>query len=203
MTRLEIQINVNDNEYLLKLPEFLKAVNRLGGYVVDQARNVLVEKGKVVTGALSDSLGYSVEETEDGLTLSFGADVPYWDYVEQGVKGAASSEKAPDSEYQFGSGTGEKGALKPAIRKWITDKGISNQTWRDKRGRFLSYDAMSQRIARSVYLTGIRPTGYYQLAMQQTEKEASRSLTFAMNRDIDVFFEQNFSKDYTIEIDIG
>ncbi len=38
---------------------------------------------------------------------------------------------------------------------------------------------------------------------QQTEKEASRSLTFAMNRDIDVFFEQNFSKDYTIEIDIG
>ena len=93
--------------------------------------------------------------------------------------------------------------MKPAIRKWITDKGISNQTWRDKRGRFLSYDAMSQRIARSVYLTGIRPTGYYQLAMQQTEKEASRSLTFAMNRDIDVFFEQNFSKDYTIEIDIG
>ena len=104
MTRLEIQINVNDNEYLLKLPEFLKAVNRLGGYVVDQARNVLVEKGKVVTGALSDSLGYSVEETEDGLTLSFGADVPYWDYVEQGVKGAASSEKAPDSEYNSEAG---------------------------------------------------------------------------------------------------
>ena len=112
MTKLEVEINVGKNRYLLKMPKFLKAINELGGYVVSKAQNVLVEKDKVVTGALSESLGFELSETNTGLTMSFGADVPYWDFVEQGVKGAASSLKAPNSEYQFGSGTGQKGALK-------------------------------------------------------------------------------------------
>jgi hypothetical protein len=119
MTKLEVQINVGDNTYLLKMPKFLRAINDLGGSVVSRARNILSEKDKVVTGALSDSLDFEILETSTGITLSFGGSVPYWDFVEQGVKGAASSEKAPNSEYQFGSGTGQKGALKPAIRKWI------------------------------------------------------------------------------------
>lgn len=203
MTKLEVQINVGENTYLLKMPKFLRAVNDLGASVVSRARNILSEKDKVVTGALSDSLGFEILETSTGITLSFGGSVPYWDFVEQGVKGAASSEKAPDSEYQFGSGTGKKGALKPAIRKWITDRGISNQSWRDKKGRFLSYDAMSQRIARSVYLTGIRPTGYYELAFDQTEKQAERKLGAALTKDLQVFYESNFGKEYTIIYNIG
>jgi hypothetical protein len=203
MTKLEVQINVGDNTYLLKMPKFLRAVNDLGGSVVSRARNILSEKDKVVTGALSDSLDFEILETSTGITLSFGGSVPYWDFVEQGVKGAASSEKAPNSEYQFGSGTGKKGALKPAIRKWITDRGISNQSWRDKKGRFLSYDAMSQRIARSVYLTGIKPTGYYALAFDQTEKQAERKLSTALTNDLQVFYDSNFGKEYTIIYNIG
>ena len=203
MTKLEVEINVGQNRYLLKMPKFLKAIKDLGGYVVSEARSILVEKDKVVTGALSESLGFELSETATGLTMSFGADVPYWDFVEQGVKGAASALKAPDSEYQFGSGTGRKGSLKPAIRKWITYRGISNQTWRDKKGRFLSYDAMSQRIARSVYLTGIKPTGYYALAFDHAEKQAQRKLGTALTKDLQIFYNSNFGKEYTVTINIG
>ena len=203
MNKLEILINLPDGDKVLSLPRFLRAVNGLGGTIVTKAQQNLAAQDKVVTGALSESLSYDIVNTEKGIAIQFGAGVPYWDFVEQGAKGAASDAKAPESEYQFGTGTGQKGALKPAIRKWITDKGISNSSWRDKKGRFLSYDSMARRISRSVYLTGIKPSGYYKLALDQTSKEIVRKISNAIERDIKAFFVQEYAGTYTLTVDLG
>lgn len=201
MDSLTIEIKVDGKMVDLELENFIAECNKIGGEIIVQARTNLAEADKIVTGTLANSLYFELIEDEDGLIIKFmGA--PYYDFVEQGVQGAANNAKAPDSPYQFGSGTGEKGALKPAIKKWIRDKGISNSSWRDKKGRFLSIDAMSQRISRSVYLTGLKPTYYYQMAINQKLKKMAKRLELAIGDDVDAFMSENYNRTYVIEITI-
>ena len=199
-TRLSIYVKLGGKRRKISLNNFDRALNWLADTVITDAKNILAEQDKVVTGMLQQSLQYDIVETDEGVVINYTGAVPYWDFVEQGVKGAASSNKAPNSEYQFGSGTGPKGTLRPAIRKWITDRGISNAKWRDKSGRFLSYDAMSRRISRSVYLTGIKPSNYYTLAIDKGWSRKTQKLSKAFGKDLEVFLDSEFGKEYTIEI---
>lgn len=201
MDSLTISITIDGKLVDLELDNFIKECNSIGGEVIEQARTNLAEADKIVTGTLANSLYFELIEDDEGLVIKFmGA--PYYDFVEQGVQGAANNAKAPDSPYQFGTGSGEKGALRPAIKKWIRDKGISNSSWRDKQGRFLSIDAMSKRISRSVYLTGLKPTYYYQMAINQQMKRMAKRLEMALGEDVDIFMTDNYSRTFSIEITI-
>lgn len=202
MDDLKINILVDGSNYDLNLFAFVQACKKIGAKIVVQARANLATQDKIVTGTLADGLYFSLTETDDGLTMEFKGHAPYYDFVEQGVQGAASSAKAPDSPYRFGSGTGQKGTLQPAIRKWIVDRGISNQTWRDAKGRFLSFDTMSRWISRSVYLTGIKPSYYYSMAIDETLKQAIGLLQAGIEKDIDIFLKDNFARTYEITITI-
>jgi len=85
----------------------MKELGRIGKEVRRRARISLKSRGKVVSGNLYNSIRYEqgVAKNEKSLNLRFsfpGAD--YWQYVDEGVKGAMSSAKAPRSPFRFGIG---------------------------------------------------------------------------------------------------
>ena len=69
-----------------------------------------------------------------------------------------NNSKAPFSPYKFGTKSGAKGGLTRGLDKWIIRKGIAP---RDKSGKFMSRKTLKYLMARSVYLSGIRPTMFF------------------------------------------
>ena len=119
----------------------MKELGKMGKEVRRRARISLKARGKVVTGNLYNSIKYeqSVSRDEKSLNLNFsfpGAD--YAGFVDEGVRGALSSAKAPRSPFKFGTGSGPSGRLRPAIDKWVVKKGMAP---RGAGGRFASRKA--------------------------------------------------------------
>lgn len=162
----------------------MQELGRIGKEVRRRARISLKARGKVVTGNLYNSIRYeqSVARNEKSLNLRFsfpGAD--YWQFVDEGVKGAISSAKAPRSPFRFGSGTGPSGRLRPSIDKWVVKKGIAP---RGAGGRFASRKSMVFAISRSIYQTGIRPSYFFTNAYDRTLKKHNAKLEKAVGDDI-------------------
>ena len=162
----------------------MQELGRIGKEVRRRARISLKSRGKVVTGKLYNSIRYeqSVARNEKSLNLRFsfpGAD--YWQFVDEGVKGALSSAKAPRSPFRFGSGTGPSGRLRPSIDKWVVKKGIAP---RGANGRFASRKSMVFAISRSIYQTGIRPSYFFTNAYDRTLKKHNAKLEKAVGDDI-------------------
>jgi hypothetical protein len=166
------------------MTESMKELGKIGKEVRRRARISLKARGKVVTGNLYNSIRYeqSVSRNEKSLNLRFsfqGAD--YAKFVDEGVRGAISSTKAPRSPFRFGSGSGPSGGLRPAIDKWVVKKGIAP---RGAGGRFASRKGMVYAISRSIYQTGIKPSYFFTNAYDRTLKKHNAKLEKAVGDDI-------------------
>lgn len=162
----------------------MQELGKMGKEVRRRARISLKARGKVVTGNLYNSIKYeqSVSRNEKSLNLRFsfpGAD--YARFVDEGVRGALSSAKAPRSPFKFGTGSGPSGGLRPAIDKWVVKKGIAP---RGAGGRFASRKGMVFAISRSIYQTGIKPSYFFTNAYDRTLKKYSPKLEKAVADDI-------------------
>ncbi|QDP57755.1 MAG: hypothetical protein Unbinned92contig1004_23 [Prokaryotic dsDNA virus sp.] len=162
----------------------MKEMGKIGKEVRRRARISLKARGKVVTGNLYNSIRYEqgVSRDEKSLNLRFsfpGAD--YAKFVDEGVRGAMSSAKAPRSPFRFGSGSGPSGGLRPAIDKWVVKKGIAP---RGAGGRFASRKGMVYAISRSIYQTGIKPSYFFTNAYDRTLKKHNAKLEKAVGEDI-------------------
>jgi hypothetical protein len=163
----------------------MRELGKMGKEVRRRARISLKARNKVVTGNLYNSIRYEqgVARNEKSLNLRFsfpGAD--YWQFVDEGVKGALSSAKAPRSPFRFGSGTGPKGRLRGSIDKWVVKKGIAP---RGGGGQFASRKSMVFAISRSIYQTGIKPSYFFTNAYDRTLKQYSPKLEKAVGDDIE------------------
>lgn len=142
--------------------------------VVQQARSNLTREKKNVTGNLYNSLQYEIEANPNSLALRWKLNelAPYWKFQDYGVKGKSSSTKAPNSPFRFGTGSGMAGGLSRAIEKWVAARRFQ---FRDKKGRFLSYDSTAFLISRSIYNKGIKTTSFFtrpfQLKFEQLPQE--------------------------------
>jgi hypothetical protein len=133
-------------------------LNKFAKYVIQQSRSNLSKSDKNVSKELYNSLGYNVEVTSKGAELGFSME-QYGEFQDKGVKGKTSSEKAPNSPFRFGSGTGKKGGLTNSINKWVKRRGIQ---FKDRKsGRFLSYQSTAFLISRSIYQKGIKPSLFF------------------------------------------
>ena len=204
MRLISLDITLLEEDVTIDMPVLTKAFEKFAKEVMRRARISLAKGGKNSTGNLSDSLASAlyVDKRANSLSLTFDApNAPYWQYVDKGVQGKIDSSKAPNSPFKFGSGTGQKGGLRNAIRSWIDNKPIKQ--WKStKSGRFMSYDQMTHLISRSVFLYGIAPTYFYSGSLERTFNKYKGALEDAIIEDYQVFFKNNFSKNYTIEITI-
>ena len=180
---LFMTIRLTDEEIRVDLDMVAGVIRDYGKQVDDRARLVLEQEGKNSTGNLSESIQHQVTMVDDQVVITWPTLAPYYDFVERGVKGKLTSNLAPNSPYQFGSGSGVKGAMRPAIRQWITDKPVKQ--WRDlKSGRFMSYDGMSKMISRKVYLHGIAPTPFLRPSMREVFASYKSMLEEAYAADV-------------------
>ena len=136
-----------------------EVVNKYGKYVVQQSKSNLT-KDKKGGGDLYNSVSYKIEKSQDDFLLEFLME-DYGAFVDRGVKGKTSTYQetsAALSKFQYGSGTGPKGGLTKGIRKWLQKKRFQ---FRDKKGRFMSYESMTFLIARSIYNKGLKANLFF------------------------------------------
>ncbi len=167
------------------------SLNGFAKYVIQQSRSNLTKGKKNDSSSLYKSLGYVVEQTAKGFSLSFEME-DYGTFQDLGVKGKAKSSKAPNSPYRFGTGSGKKGGLTKSINKWVRRKGIQ---FRDKKsGRFLSYDSTSYLISRSIYQTGIKASLFFTKPFRAAFKRLPDELLEAYSVGLEKQIQVNINK---------
>lgn len=199
---LTLKMRVNGADEDLVFSRLKAALEGMAKYVIREARLQLERQGKVVTGDLRDSLQYTLSTGRDETTLEFDAGVPYWDFVNQGVKGATDQSKAPDSDYQFGTGNfSGQGTLRGGINKWVIQKPL--QGIRDpKTGRFTPRKQMVRMISNKIWNYGIAPSEYYTLALDRGWKTYKKRMAVAIGLDVSDFVTKHYEGDIDIEITI-
>ena len=150
-------------------PLLEQVLNNFAAEVVSRAKKNLVDEKKS-RGDLYKTLKYDVRVETNLFLVDFLME-PYGAFVDKGVRGKTSTypeTQAALSDFRYGSGTGPKGGLTKGIKTWLNKKKFQ---WRDKdTGRFLSYDAMSFLIARSIYNKGIKATMFFSKPYEQLIK---------------------------------
>lgn len=157
--------------------------------LIQQMQEHLDREDKNASGNLRESMEKHLFY-EDGVIHSKVEfpNAPYWVYVEYGVKGAQTQNKAPMSPFQFGSRSRSyaPGTMRNAIRGWL---GHRRFQWRDARGRFMSYDDMTPLITRSVYLHGIEPTPFVSDNLERVWRRFWPQLTEALTLDLEAYIK--------------
>ena len=167
------------------------SLNGFAKYVIQQSRSNLTKGGKKASGDLYNSLGYNVEQTAKGFSLSFEME-DYGTFQDLGVKGKSKQDKAPNSPYRFGTGSGKKGGLTKGIDKWVRLKGIQ---FRDKKsGRFLSYKSTAFLITRSIYQTGIKASLFFTKPFTKAFKRLPDELVKAYSIGLEKQIQVNLNK---------
>ena len=170
-----------------------KTIEKFRDYVIRESKDNLKRGGQYGsynnTSALSNSLKGEVV-TENGYTIVGFQMADYGSFVDLGVKGKTSSNKAPNSPFKFGSGTGKKGGLTKGINQWVKQKGFQ---FRDKKsGRFLSYDSTAYLITRSIFHKGIKPSLFFTKPFEAGYKKyIDVDLLKAFGQDIETIVDYN------------
>jgi len=167
----------------MQLDETREALNKFAKYVVQQSRSNLTKSDKNVSKELYNSLGYDLNVSKNSFSLSLLME-DYGMFQDKGVKGKTSSSKAPNSPFQFGSGTGKKGGLTNGIDKWVRRRRFQ---FRDKKGRFMSYQSTAFLITRSIYNKGIKPSMFFTKPFEKAFKGLNEELIKAYALDVEKF----------------
>jgi len=173
---------------MLKLEKVNKTIQMFRDYVIREAKDNLKRTGHNNTSSLANSLKGEIVTDDNYAIVGFTMN-DYGTFVDLGVKGKTSSNKAPNSPYKFGSGTGKKGGLTQGINKWVKQKGFQ---FRDKRGRFLSYDSTAYLITRSIFHKGIKPSLFFTKPFEAGYKKyIDIDLIKAFGQDVETIVDYN------------
>jgi hypothetical protein len=156
-------------------------LDKFGKYIVQQSRSNLTKKNKKDRGKLYKSIGYDLEVGKRSFSLSFKME-NYGTFVDKGVKGVSSSSKAPNSPYRFGSGTGKKGGLTEGINGWVKRKRFQ---FRDKKGKFLSYESTAFLVRRSIWFTGLKTTNFFERPFELAFKRLPEDLVQSFGLEVE------------------
>jgi hypothetical protein len=144
------------------LKELEDKVKEFADYVVQQSRSNLTKGGKKgsynASGKLYNSIKPSIITEKDAFIVQFEME-DYGLFQDQGVKGTTSSyiENAK-SPFKFGTGSGRKGGLTSGIQNWVKFKKFR---WRDKKGRYMSYNSISYIIINSIWRKGLKARFFF------------------------------------------
>ena len=159
------------------MSETLKALEQFRDLVVAEAKANLQRLGKDTSGKLSKSIKGEVKQMPNSIGIYFEME-PYGNFQDKGVKGANPTglpqgsknygkQNAPNSPYKFGTGSGPKGGLRKSLDSWIVRKGIAP---RSLTGQFVSRKSLKFILARSIYMTGIKPSLFFTKPFEEAYK---------------------------------
>ncbi len=174
-------------------------LRRFRDYVIQQSRSNLT-KGRTPHGSYKNSgdLYNSLKGeilTEEKFSIIGFSMADYGKFVDQGVKGKTSSERAPNSPFKFGSG-GAKGGLLNGIRKWVKDKGIQFRVAKSgksgKGGTFMTHEQTARLISRSIFHKGIKASLFFTKPFEAGYKKyIDVDLIKAFGQDVETMIDYN------------
>lgn len=165
------------------MQEVQKYLSKFAKAVIKESQSSLSKSSKQDTNNLYNSLDFQLDVYKNSFSLSFLME-QYGAFVDRGVKGKSSSAKAPDSPFQFGTGSASGGRpLRDIMTDWVKRKGFQ---WNDKKtGRFMSHKSMGFLIAKSIYHKGIAPSMFFTRPFEAAFKELPDELVEKFGLGID------------------
>ena len=171
---------------MLNNTETLNTLQAFNKYVIKQARTNLTKGNKNVSKKLYDSLKAQTKVNPNSIENYIEME-QYGQFLDLGVKGKVSSQRAPNSPFKYGSGTGKKGGLTEGIRGWV--KARRFQFKNRETGKFMSYEQTAQLITRSIYLKGTKPTLFFSKPFAKGFESLPEELIKAYGLDIESFLK--------------
>ena len=160
-------------------------LDKFGKFIVQQSKSNLSKKKKNDKGDLYKSIRYEAKENKNSFELSFYM-TDYGQFVDKGVKGVSSSTKAPNSPFKFGTGTGIKGGLTKGIDGWVRRKRLQ---FKDKKGKFISYESTAFAITRSIWNKGLETTNFFERPFELAFKKLPDEILQQYSLDVDEFIK--------------
>ena len=167
-----------------------EALDRFKASVIKQARTNLSKGDRNVSRKLYNSLKGQAKVYAKGYSLSFEME-EYGNYQDKGVRGKRSNARAPKSPYKFGSGKGKKGGLTEGIQRWVKARKFQ---FKDKRGKFMSYDSTAWIITKSIYAKGLRPTLFFTKPFEAAYKRLPQELVNDLKIDLEKIFNYSIKQ---------
>jgi hypothetical protein len=183
----------------MNLDNTIQAMQKLGGNVVKEGKSIL-RKDKKADGTLYNDFDYLVTADKDSVTLQFefGGAEDYWDFVDEGVRGAGGYKgsgkmRGGKSPFRFGSGKskGKWPQFTSAIQKWIKKKGIKGRVdskWKsagNKGGQFITNKSLGFLIQRAIYQRGLTRTQFFSKPFTEQLNKQTDAIVEAFGNDLE------------------
>jgi len=158
-------------------------LNNFAKYVIQQSRSNLTKGGKNTTSDLYNSLDKEIEVGANSFRLAFLME----DYGKFQDKGVSGTEKKYNTEFSY---TSKRPPLKP-ITDWVKNKRFQ---FRNKQGKFLSYQSTAYLVRNSIFKKGIKPSLFFTTPFEKAFERLPNELIEAYGLDVEQFLQYTINK---------
>tara|TARA_R100000655_G_scaffold15824_2_gene34886 strand:- start:6829 stop:7365 length:537 start_codon:yes stop_codon:yes gene_type:complete len=164
----------------------IQAMQKLGGKVVKEGRGILKKKKKTTSpNTLFNDFDYLVTAKKDSVTLEFefGGAEDYWQFVDEGVRGAGGYKgkgkmRGQGSPFKFSNKMPPRGV----IDRWIVSKPLKAAR---KDGKFIKRKSLAFLIQRAIYQRGLTRTQFFSRPFTQQLKKQTDAIVEAFGEDLE------------------
>lgn len=169
----------------------IQSLQKLGRDVVQEGKGILKKKKKTTSGnTLFNDFDYLVTNQQDSVTLEFefGGAEDYWQFVDEGVRGAGGFKgsgraRGQGSPFKFSN----KMPPRQPLMQWIKNKPLKG---RNKKGRFIKRESFAFLIQRSIFQRGLERTQFFSKPFTEQLNKQTDNITEAFADDLELALEQ-------------
>ena len=170
----------------MELKNTIQAMQKLGGKVVKEGRGILKKKKKTTSpNTLFNDFDYLVTAKKDSVTLEFefGGAEDYWQFVDEGVRGAGGYKgkgkmRGQGSPFKFSNKMPPRGV----IDRWIVSKPLKAAR---KDGKFIKRKSLAFLIQRAIYQRGLTRTQFFIKPFTTELKKQTDAIVEAFGEDLE------------------
>ena len=160
-----------------------KYLNDFAKYVIQQSRSNLTKGDKNVNKNLYNSLDKEIEVGANSFRLAFLME----DYGKFQDKGVSGTEKKYNTAFSYKS---KRPPLKP-ITDWVKSRRFQ---FRQKNGKFMSYQSTAFLVRNSIFKKGIKPSLFFTKPFEKAFERLPDELVEAYGLDVEQFLEYTINK---------
>ena len=160
-----------------------KYLNDFAKYVIQQSRSNLTKGDKNVNKNLYNSLDKEIEVGANSFRLAFLME----DYGKFQDKGVSGTERKYNTPFSYKS---KRPPLKP-ITDWVKSRRFQ---FRQKNGKFMSYQSTAFLVRNSIFKKGIKPSLFFTRPFEKAFERLPDELVEAYGLDVEQFLEYTINK---------
>ena len=160
-----------------------KYLNDFAKYVIQQSRSNLTKGDKNVNKNLYNSLDKEIEVGANSFRLAFLME----DYGKFQDKGVSGTERKYNTPFSYKS---KRPPLKP-ITNWVKSRRFQ---FRQKNGKFMSYQSTAFLVRNSIFKKGIKPSLFFTKPFEKAFERLPDELVEVYGLDVEQFLEYTINK---------